>query len=80
MSFIDILQWISVGLSITGMVLVTYKIRIGFLFWVIASLTWLYIFHIKGVGPRMVVESVYAISAGYGFYRWGIPDKEKKCN
>ncbi len=71
MSFIDIIQWISVGLSITGMVLVTYKIRIGFLFWVIASLTWLYIFHIKEVGPRMIVEGIYAATSVYGFYRWG---------
>ncbi len=78
MPSIEIIQWISVCLSLTGMILVTHKIRVGWLFWITASLCWLYVFHVKEVGPRMVVEAVYGASAIYGYWKWGKPDKEKK--
>ncbi len=71
MPSIEIIQWVSVGLSITGMLLVTYKMRSGFIFWAIASLTWLYVFYMKGVGPRMIVEGIYAVTAVWGFWKWG---------
>jgi len=68
---IDTIQWISVGLSLSGMFLVIHKYRIGFVLWMVASLTWLYIFYVKDVGPRMIVEIVYALQATYGFWLWG---------
>jgi hypothetical protein len=71
MPLVEIIQWVSVGLSITGMLLVTYKKRVGFIFWTIASLTWLYVFYMKEVGPRMIVEGIYAATAVYGFWKWG---------
>jgi nicotinamide riboside transporter PnuC len=71
MPSIETIQWISVCLSLTGMLLVTHKIRAGWIFWVIASCSWLYIFWVKEVEARMVVEAVYGASAVYGFWRWG---------
>ncbi len=75
MPSIEIIQWISVCLSLTGMILVTHKIRAGWLFWIAASISWLYIFYMKEVGPRMIVEAVYAVSAVYGFWKWGQKDE-----
>ncbi len=78
MNTLTIIQWFSVIGSLTGMILITYKNRVGFLFWIVSSCTWLYVFYMKDVGPRMVVEVLYGASAVYGFWKWGRPDKEKK--
>lgn len=70
MDFINIIQWLSVVGSLSGMWLVTIKKRIGFALWVLSSCGWITIFIHTGVYPRLVVEVPYAIMAAYGFYRW----------
>jgi len=74
---VEYIQWISVCLSLTGMFLVVHKHRIGWLIWIVASLGWLYVFYVKGVGPRMAVEVVYAIQAFYGYRKWRKKDGTK---
>ena len=74
---IKYLQWLSSGLSISGMFLVVQKYRAGWLVWIAASFCWLYVFYVSGLFPRMVVELIYAIQAGYGFWKWRKKDGTK---
>jgi nicotinamide riboside transporter PnuC len=67
---VEFIQWLSVCLSLSGMYLVIHKYRIGFIIWFIASIGWLYVFWVNGIGPRMGVEVVYAAQAIYGYRKW----------
>ncbi len=70
MDLFDIIQYISVVGSLGGMVLVTFKKRIGFILWIFASFGWIIIFIHIGIYPRLFVEILYAITAAYAFCRW----------
>ena len=70
MDLFDIIQYMSVIGSLGGMALVTFKKRIGFILWVIASLGWIVIFIHTGIYPRLFVEVVYMGQAVFAYFWW----------
>ena len=62
--------WAMTALSLIG---VWFNIKhnpIGFIFWIVANVGWVYIDYQAGLYSQSILFFVYTVLAAYGFYEW----------
>lgn len=66
-----VLASISVALGIAGTAMNAFKLRAGFILWLISNFIQIYIAQKTGVTPNMIMFSVYSGFAIFGYFNWG---------
>jgi nicotinamide riboside transporter PnuC len=72
------LEAISAIIAIAGTLLVTYKNKIGFLFWVVGNVLWAVYGIITKQYFFMTQYIIFTIVAVFGFVKWFKEDKQNK--
>ena len=65
-----IFTWIIVSLSLIGTVLITFRRKEGFYFWIVGNGGLIFINYKAGIPGQIVLFSVYLVLAIYGVYKW----------
>ena len=70
--------WVITCLSVGGAVLINFKNRWGFVFWMVANLAWAAIDFNRGIKEETVVFLVFFITSLCGFISWTGQGKKKE--
>ena len=62
--------WILAVLSIIGSILNVFKIRWGFVFWIVANFGWILVNYNIGLYEQIPIWIVFNVVSLYGFYTW----------
>lgn len=62
---------IALFLSIFGSILISFKIKNGFIFWSISNIIWLYDSYLRTDINQAILWSFYLSNCIIGFYIWG---------
>jgi nicotinamide mononucleotide transporter len=76
MSFINVLEWISVLFNLLFVVLIIKELRIGWLFGIIGSLISIYLFYSIQLYSEAVLYFYYVAMGFYGLSRWTLENDQ----
>ena len=72
------MQWLALGLTLTGYILVIKKRRSGFIVWMMSNILWVWIQGTAGIWAMVVGQSIFCITNFIGYIKWKEIDCGKK--
>jgi nicotinamide riboside transporter PnuC len=67
---IELIGWISFIISIIGSLLVIYKKRSGFIFWIISNTLWMIVNIKAGIYSQASMFAFFNLTSLYGYLKW----------